>query len=52
MMRVKLSTYELSCTNSFTGETSWVEVEAMNLGEAIHKVERDGIFVVEDGKLI
>lgn len=51
-MRFNLSTYKLTCVDTNTGETSIHEIQAMDLGEAIDKVECHGVFAVEDGELV
>lgn len=51
-INLKLSTYVVEVTNTQTGEDGTVEVEALDLGDALAKVEAGGVFAANDGRLL
>lgn len=51
-VKVKLSRYVVEATNMNTGECAVFEVEALDAGEALEKVESGGIFAADDARLL
>lgn len=48
MITLTLDTYKVSATHMIDGWDCEIEVEAMDAGEALHKVETGGVFAAND----
>lgn len=51
-INMKLSDYEVTATHTVTGEEATFVIQALDAGEAIYKVEKHGVWAVDDFKVI